>query len=124
MDVISDLLGNGVQVGQSRACFILVYFANIFVLLLICRLAARDQTEFGEVVYGGIAIQFCEIILSGTVGRFSGKVAIVTIFLATVFVLTRLCGLSLRRASEVGLIYYTWRIGSFLLLGIVDRRMK
>ncbi len=119
-----DFLGWESMMGPARGYVLAMYFFNICALQLICLVAAKGQTDFGEVVMGSIVIQFCEFLVSETTAKFLGVFSILPIFGVTVLVLAKLCGLSLRSGIRVGIIYYTYHVVSLLLIILLANSMK
>jgi hypothetical protein len=119
-----EFLGFDSMMGIARAYVLLMYLANICVLQLICKLSASGQTEFRDVVYGGIAVQFSGVILAATTEKLLGIFSIVPVFVVTVLLLVKVSGLSPRSASWAAGIYYTYHLVSLVLLRLIADKVR
>jgi hypothetical protein len=116
LNTTAELLGFDSLMGPGRALVFMMYLLNIAVIHLICKLAADGQTELSDVTYSAILIQFGGILFSEVGGKFIGILSIIPIFLVTVLLFMRICGLPLRKANVVTTLYYAWQACSLLFL--------
>jgi len=119
-----QLVGFESMMGLGRAYVLFMFAVNLLALQGICKLAAKGQTEFSEIVYASLAIQFCELILSAVGGHFLGVFSIIPIFLVTVLLLIGFCGMSLKCARNVGGIYYVYHLVSLVTIRLIANALK
>ena len=119
-----EFVGFDSMMGLGRAYVLLMFLVNLGVLQVVCPMVAKGETEPGEVMYGGFAIQFCEFVLSATLGEYLGVFSIVPIFLTTVLLLAKLCGMSLRGAGKVASVYYAYHVVSLFAIRLVAAKFQ